>query len=160
MAVAKAVPSANPMTTDDLPNLPYHWTAHPVRERPIRGVCAAILTVVTGVLVGRIVADPTVGPLAAGGAMLFLLISLNRFFLPTHYRIDEQGIHARFPLRQRSLAWSEIRRFPHDHEGGYVSARERGGAFDTRGVSLLYHGHATQVIALIKSRWSGGSSKS
>lgn len=94
-----------------------------MRDRPVRGVCAALLTVLTGVLVGLVVADPMIGPIAAGGAMIFLLISLNRFFLPTHYRIDEQGVAAQFPLGKRRLLWQEIRRFPHDQLVGYVSAR-------------------------------------
>ncbi len=139
------------MSTDHLPCLPYQWTAHPVRDRPVRGVCAALLTVLTGVLVGLVVADPMIGPIAAGGAMIFLLISLNRFFLPTHYRIDEQGVAAQFPLGKRRLLWQEIRRFPHDQLGGYVSAREQGGAFDSQGISLLYEGHAEAVIGLIES---------
>ena len=104
-----------------------------------------------GVLVALIVADPMVGPLAAGGSIVFLFLTLNRFFLPTRYRIDERGVAARYPLGKRALAWSEIRRFPHDQEGGYVSSRDRGGAFDTKGVSLLFAGRGDEIIPLIES---------
>ncbi len=136
---------------DPHPDLPFEWTAHPVREKPRRGVLAAALIVFCGVLVAMIVADPMLGPLAAGGSILFLFLTLNRFFLPTRYRIDEQGVSARFPLGGRALAWSEIRRFPHDREGGYVSPRDRGGALDTRGISLLFAGRGAAIIALIES---------
>jgi hypothetical protein len=132
-------------------DLPYEWTAHPVRDKPARGVLAAILIVFCGVLVAMIVDDPLVGPFAAGGSILFLLLTLNRFFLPTRYRIDERGVSARFPLAARALTWAEIRRFPHDGEGGYVSPRDRGGALDTRGISLLFAGRGRDIIPLIES---------
>jgi hypothetical protein len=112
-------------------------------------VVAVVLILACGVLVGLVVDDPTVGPLAAGGAILFLLITLNRFFLPSRYRMDEHGIAVRYPLRTRSLRWSEIKRFRHDQEGGYLSPRLRGGVFDTAGISLLFGGHATEVTSRI-----------
>jgi hypothetical protein len=99
--------------------------------------------------VGLIVDEPLVGPFAAGGAILFLLITLNRFFLPSRYRMDEHGIAVRYPLRTRTLRWAEIKQFRHDQEGGYISPRLRGGIFDTAGISLLFGTHATEIILRI-----------
>ncbi len=110
---------------------------------------AGALVLVCGVLVGLVVDDPTIGPLAAGGAILFLLITLNRFFLPSRYRMDEHGIAVRYPLRTRTLRWSEIKQFRHDQEGGYVSPRLRAGVFDTAGISLLFGSNATKIIPRI-----------
>ncbi len=131
------------------PDSLYEWTAHPLREHPAKAVLAVVLVLVCGVLVGLIVADPTLGPLAAGGAILFLFITLNRFFLPSRYRMDEHGIAVRYPLRTRVLRWSEIKQFRHDQEGGYVSPRLRGGIFDTAGISLLFGRHGSEVISRI-----------
>jgi hypothetical protein len=80
-------------------SLPYEWTAHPLREHPAKAVLAIVLVLACGVLVGLIVDAPTVGPIAAGGAILFLFIALNRFFLPSRYRMDEHGIAVRYPPR-------------------------------------------------------------
>ena len=130
-------------------SLPYEWTAHPLREHPAKGVLAIVLVLACGVLVGLIVDAPTVGPIAAGGAILFLFITLNRFFLPSRYRMDEHGIAVRYPLRTRVLRWSEIKQFRHDQEGGYVSPRLRGGIFDTARISLLFGRHGSEVISRI-----------
>lgn len=132
------------------PHIPtFEWTAHPLREHPAKAVLAGALVLVCGVLVGLVVDDPTIGPLAAGGAILFLLITLNRFFLPSRYRMDEHGIAVRYPLRTRTLRWSEIKQFRHDQEGGYVSPRLRAGVFDTAGISLLFGSNATKIIPRI-----------
>lgn len=129
----------------------YEWTAHPLREQPWKAALAVVLVLFCGILVGVIVADPVFGPLAAGGALLFLFVALNRFFLPSKYRMDEHGVAVRYPLRSRALRWGEIRRFAHDSQGGYVSPRRRGGALDTGGISLLFGGHGHQIIPLIEA---------
>ncbi|MDG1837505.1 MAG: hypothetical protein P8I91_01725 [Phycisphaerales bacterium] len=130
---------------------PYEWTAHPLREQPWKALLAVVLVLFCGVLVGVIVADPLVGPLAAGGAIVFLFFTLNRFFLPSKYSMDEHGVAVRYPLRSRTLRWAEIRRFVHDNQGGYVSPRHRGGALDTGGISLLFGGRGHQIIPLIEA---------
>jgi hypothetical protein len=132
-------------------HLPFEWTAHPLREHVGKAVLAAVLVLACGVLVGLVVADPMASPLAAGAAILFLLITLNRFFLPSRYRIDDHGIAVRYPLRTRVLRWSEIKRFRHDEEGGYVSPRSRSGVFDTAGISLLFGTNASEIIPRIKA---------
>ncbi|MCP4838559.1 MAG: PH domain-containing protein [Planctomycetes bacterium] len=131
------------------PEPPYEWTAHPLREHPVKAVLAIVLVLACGVLVGLVVADPMLGPLAAGGAIVFLFVTLNRFFLPSRYRMDEHGIAVRYPLRTRVLRWSEIKQFRHDQEGGYVSPRLRGGVFDTAGISLLFARKAHEIIPRI-----------
>ena len=128
---------------------PFEWTAHPLREHPAKAVLAVVLVLVCGVLVGLVVGDPVLGPLAAGGAIVFLFVTLNRFFLPTRYRMDAHGIAVRYPLRTRVLRWSEVKQFRHDQEGGYVSPRLRSGVFDTAGISLLFGNHATEIIPRI-----------
>lgn len=130
---------------------PYEWTAHPLREQPWKALLAVALVLFCGVLIGVIVDDPLVGPLAAGGSILFLFITLNRFFLPSKYHMDEHGVAVRYPLRSRTLRWADIRRFVHDSQGGYVSPRCRGGALDTRGISLLFGGRGHQIIPLIEA---------
>lgn len=109
------------------------------------------LVLFCGVLVGAVVADPVLSPWAAGGSILFLFVTLNRFFLPSRYRMDQHGIAVRYPLRTRVLRWSEIKQFRHDQAGGYVSPRLRAGVFDTAGISLLFDARAPEIISRIKA---------
>ncbi|MDG1899790.1 MAG: hypothetical protein P8I74_07985 [Phycisphaerales bacterium] len=127
------------------------WSAHPLREQPGRGAIASLVIVACGILVALAVADPVGGVLAGGAAMLFLLLMLNRFYLPSRYRLDEHGIAVRYPIGSRSIRWRELRRFPHDQMGGYLSTRERAGMFDSRGISILFAGRAEEIIPRIKS---------
>ena len=127
------------------------WSAHPLREQPARAVVVCVVILACGLLVSLAVGDPTGGVLAGGAAMLFLLFMLNRFFLPSSYRLDANGIAVRYPIGSRSLRWVDLRRFPHDQVGGYLSTRERGGMFDSRGISVLFAGRGTEIIQRIKA---------
>ena len=127
------------------------WSVHPLREQPGRGVLVVLAIVAAGVMVTFAVPDQILGLLAGAGAMMFLLITLNRFFLRSMYRIDEHGIAVRYPIGSRSLRWKDLRRFPHDHLGGYLSTRPRKSAFDRRGISVLFGGRGDEIIARIES---------
>ena len=127
------------------------WSVHPLREQPGRGALVAIAIVCAGVLVTLSVPDPLMGVLAGSAAMLFLLMTLNRFFLKSMYRTDEHGIAVRYPFGSRSLRWKDLRRFPHDHLGGYLSTRSQKSAFDRRGISVLFGRQGAEIIARIES---------
>ncbi|MBG79949.1 MAG: hypothetical protein CMJ39_04465 [Phycisphaerae bacterium] len=126
------------------------WTAHPLREFPRRAILASLVILACGLLVAMAVPDVTAGVLAGGGAMIFLFFMSNRFFLPSRYRLDQHGIAVRYPVGSRSLRWKDLRRFPHDQSGGYLSTRTRGGMFDSRGISVFFAGRGEEIIPLIK----------
>ncbi|MEE2718525.1 MAG: hypothetical protein VX727_01930 [Planctomycetota bacterium] len=127
------------------------WSVHPLRERPGRAVGTCLIILACGLLVAVAVGDPTGGVLAGGAAILFLILMLNRFFLPSYYRMDGVGIAVRHPIGTRSLRWVDLRRFPHNESGGYLSTRERGGMFDSRGISVLFAGRGDEIVPWIKS---------
>ena len=129
--------------------LPHEWTVHPIRNHPIKGLWTSLLVLVCGLLVALAVGQGEAGPLAGGGAILFQLLILNRFYLPSRYRIDVHGMAVRYPIGARSMRWSEIARFRHDARGGYASPRPRGGAFDSRGISLLFNDQGPAIVAVI-----------
>ena len=137
------------------------WTAHPLREFPRRAVMASLVIFACGLLVAMSVSDVTAGVLAGGGAMIFLFFMSNRFFLPSRYRLDQHGIAVRYPVGSRSLRWKDLRRFPHDESGGYLSTRAKSGMFDSRGISIFFAGRGSEIIPRIKG-WmaesQGGSS--
>jgi len=70
------------------------WTAHPLREQPVRAVIASVVILACGWMVSLAVPNVLGGVLAGGGAMLFLFFMLNRFYLPSRYQMDANGIGA------------------------------------------------------------------
>jgi hypothetical protein len=127
------------------------WSVHPFRQQPGRSALVILTLVALSVLVMMSIDDPQLGVLAGGAAMLFLLVTLNRFFLPSLYRIDANGIAVRYPIGSKSLRWKDLRRFPHDTAGGYLSTRSQKSAFDRRGISVLFGGRGEEIIPRIES---------
>ena len=127
------------------------WTIHPLREQPGRAVLVLLAMLVSGLMVTLSVPDPQFGLMAGGAAIFFLFLTLNRFFLPSRYRLDANGIAVRYPFGSKSLRWKELRRFPHDHVGGYLTTRARKGIFDTKGISVLFGSRGPEIIPRIKS---------
>lgn len=113
------------------------WSAHPARERPAAAVLAGVAILVLAVACARFGEHPLWGLLAVA----CLLGALNRFFLTSHFSIDDSGITARHPLGRRHLRWQEIRRFAQDRHGGYLSTRARPSRLDAfSGMHLLFQG--------------------
>ncbi|MCH2136881.1 MAG: hypothetical protein MK101_09915 [Phycisphaerales bacterium] len=132
------------------------WTAHPLRQHRARGVLAIAVIIGCGLMVATSFKTPLTGLLVAGGAMAVLLLTLNRFFLPSRFAIDDEGISAAWPLKRQRLCWADLRRFAHDDEGGFLSTR----ANPTRwqllrsvgGMHVLFGPRPAVVIQAIKRR--------
>ena len=93
--------------------------------------------------------QPGWGIFAAG----VLVVGCNRFFFPTRYELDAEGITARFPLKTARNQWPELRRFVYDETGGFLSPRARRSFLDEyRGVSVLFGKDPEAVIHQIRSR--------
>ena len=138
-------------TSLDNPVETLEWTAHPLRESPLRAVAASVVVLSCGLLVALSIPDVTGGVLGGAVAMIFLFFMCNRFFLPSSYRMDKNGIAVRYPVGSRSFRWRDLRRFPHDQTGGYLSTRSRGGIFDSKGMSVLFAGRGVEIIPRIKA---------
>ena len=138
-------PSVTPVTSVQSE---FVWPAHPARERP--GAAVAALAIIALLALGATLLGQS--PWWGGGAALLLVLALNRFFLPSRYAVDAEGITARYPLRTVRLPWSRVRRFVHDEHGGYLSSRARRSRFDAfRGVHLLFGADRDEAIARIQS---------
>jgi hypothetical protein len=101
------------------------WTAYPLREHPGRAALALVVVLVCGLMVATSFEVPMTGLITGGLAMVVLLLSLNKFFLPSTFVIDDEGITAAWPLSRRHMAWRTLRRFAHDAEGGYLSVKDK-----------------------------------
>ena len=88
---------------------------------------------------------------------MFLVVALNRFFFPSRFRIDPEGITARFPFQTQRLRWAEIRRFVVDEHGGYLSTRSKLSRLDAyRGLHILFGRHRQAVIDSIRTHLTKG----
>ena len=84
-------------------------------------------------------------------SVVLMTAALNRFFFPSEYHVDEDGIIVRSFFKASQLRWSEIRRFLHDDRGGYLSSRARSSFLDSvRGIHLLFAENSDLVIARIR----------
>lgn len=123
------------------------WQAHPAKER----LGAAGFAVVVIAAMAWLAYDLMQSLWWAVLAIAILLIALNRFFWPTTYRIDAEGIIAQSPWRRQQLRWSELRRFVYDRRGGYLSTRKCRSVLDvSRGMHVLFGTERDVIIARIR----------
>jgi hypothetical protein len=129
---------------------PLEWRAHPAAQRPVKTVLAAgIILIVAGFVY---VTTASIGMAVLG--IVLLTAALNRFFCPSRFTIDDEGITAEYPLRKLRHRWSELQRFVWDEHGGYLSTRAVGSRLDAyRGMHLLFdEPNREQIIETIRAR--------
>lgn len=95
------------MTGTNQPPPPlWTWRVHPAAKRPRAALLAGAV-----ILGFSLVAAWTFGHFGWGvlsAAVLFA--SLNQFFLPSTFAIDESGVSANFPFGSRRMEWKHVRR--------------------------------------------------
>ena len=132
----------------DSTNEIFIWRVHPFRER----LCAACFAV--GVLgaMAWLAAELMQSLWWAVFAFLLLAASLNRFFLPSEFQIDDDGVTVRSFFKVSRLNWLQIRRFLHDEHGGFLSTRSKRSFFDSfGGIHLLFGENREAVVDRIRS---------
>lgn len=139
---------------DDAPPAELTWHAHPARERPAAAVLAGFVIIAVGVGVALVLdARGWNAVLTSIVAMAVLVMSLNRFFLPSRFRIDADGITAEHPLRTTRLAWRDLHGLRTDRHGGFLatSSRRTWGSMH-RGMHLLFGASRDEALRLIRAR--------
>ena len=132
--------SAELQTEAQAPSL--NWTAWPAGERPGRTAGLVLVDAALAVLVIAIGGDLWWG----ATALLLLLVSQNRWFLPSVFRVDDRGVEAGYPLRRRALRWCDARQVVLDPRGGWMSNRPAG-ARRSRGIDLYWGPRPDAVVA-------------
>ena len=140
------------------------WRVWPARERVGKSVFALVLIFLTAVVVGMYACGSggTVmeGVLWGVGSLIVFGLTLSSYFFPSEFVIDEEGIVAKFPMRQKRMKWRDIRRFVHRDGLGYLSTRSRVSRLDGyRGISIRFGDDeekvAGRIEAFLKSAKSG-----
>ena len=136
-------------TTVDALAIEYSWRAHPARTQVRRAGAAVLVIIAFAALLGAACGSVLVGVISA----VVLVAALNRFFFPSRFEIDAEGITARYPLRTQRLAWISTRRFLHDAYGGYLSTRTRQSRLDAfSGMHLVFGADRSEAVEQICRR--------
>jgi hypothetical protein len=89
---------------------------------------------------------------------LILFVSLSSFFLPTTYRLNEEGVAIRKPFYRITRDWETVRRVTADKNGIFLSPfKKRTRMENYRGVFLISKENADQVLAFIRERVEEGT---
>ncbi|MCZ6837409.1 MAG: hypothetical protein O7G85_16660 [Planctomycetota bacterium] len=124
----------------------FSWKAHPARERRAQATMAILVILLFCGFVFFSFSSLAWAALSFG----VLLASLNRFFFPSRFTIDEEGISANYPLRNMRLPWTHLKRFVHDANGGYLSTRARPSRMDGfKGMHIIFDLQRDTIIEKI-----------
>jgi hypothetical protein len=131
----------------------FSWQAHPLRERAGRAAAGVLAVAALAVVAGQLMQSIWWSVFTVG----FLLLALNRFFFPSRFVIDAEGITASYPVRRLRLRWDELRRFVHGRSGAFLSTRARPSWWDGhRGMLVLFGNEREAVIDRIRARLPEG----
>ncbi len=130
------------------PAAEYSWRAHPAAERV--GPAAIGAAIVLG-LAGCVYALS--GSLGWGAfAIVVLAMALHRFYFPSRFDIDGEGITARSVFATKRLRWREVRRFVTDRNGGYLSRHSARSWLDPwRGMHVLFGPQRDAAVERIRA---------
>lgn len=125
------------------------WQVHPARERWGAALTAGAVILGAAAAVALAAGGPGWGVAAAA----VLTLSLNRFFFPSRFALNDEGIAAEYLLSRRLLRWTEVRRFVCDRRGGYLSTRQQPSRLDAyRGLHVLFGGQREELVREIRRR--------
>jgi len=141
---------------------PVEVVAHPAAARP--GVSVALVAYFIGLalLAGPwLMQVPLLTPVGALGALLVFdacVLGLARWFFPTRYRFEDEGIRVRFMGMQRFYPYARFRSLERTKRGLYLSPRKDPTRFDRfRGLYVIAGDAATAQMleGLVQTRISG-----
>ncbi|MDY7110180.1 MAG: hypothetical protein SYC29_16235 [Planctomycetota bacterium] len=131
----------------------FSWQAHPLRERAGRAVAGVLVVAALAVVAGQLMQSAWWSMFT----IAFLLLALNRFFFPSRFVIDAEGITASYPVRRLRLRWDELRRFAHGRSAAFLSTRARPSWWDgRRGMLVLFGAEREAVIDRIRAHLPEG----
>jgi hypothetical protein len=119
------------------------WTAQPFRRRKRSALLVVGLLVVTAVGLGALTRSVFWGLFSV--AALFL--SLEAFFLPSHYQLGPEGVTLRKPFSRVQVTWDRFRRVHEDRHGLTLSPYTHRTFMEPyRSTRLLYDGGDPEAI--------------
>ncbi|MBM4036674.1 MAG: hypothetical protein FJ291_33485 [Planctomycetes bacterium] len=125
------------------------WRSHPVVDDYPRSLL--LVAAVIAVCVGVWISFDSAGYAALAAAVL--AGSLARYFVPTHYELDSDGVSVRFLGHLRRVGWGDVRRFFVAPEGVQLSPFEKPSRLEAfRGTFLRFAGNGDEVVRLVEGQ--------
>jgi hypothetical protein len=125
------------------------WRSWPAAERPGQAVAVGLAIVAAALGLGAYGGDP----LLAGVIFAVLFLSLSAYFLPTRFRIDEDGVEVTSAVGSRRRRWAALRSYSADARGVTLSPYLRPSWLESyRGLRLLFHRNREEVLAVVGAR--------
>lgn len=126
----------------------FQWQAHPAKQRVKASMVGGIIIFILGITILLTFKSW----ILALFAIFVLVLRLNRFYFPSSFSIDNNGITAKYLLRTQQMDWSKIKRFETDNYSAYLSERSIPSRWDAfRGMHILFGNEREKVISLIKT---------
>jgi hypothetical protein len=122
----------------------FSWTVHPARERPLTTLGISAMVLVVG---GYVQVES--GLLIVGiGAMLVLVLFWQRFFFPSSYSIDSEGLSESGVTGEKRLLWQDVRLAQIGTQAAWLSELPRRNWREgRRGIHVLFGKQRERVVA-------------
>ena len=129
------------------------WVAHPSRHEPWPKT-ALLVAIIVGVAV--VAAQALAHWFYGLVSLLVLTASLVRYFFPTHYALDAEGVECTLLGFVRRYAWTRFRRVDAHRDGVFLGPLPRPTRLDSfRGVFLRFHQNREEVVYFVRRHVPG-----
>lgn len=136
-------------STTPEPSPALSWSAWPAAERPAQAVAVGLAIIAASLGLGAYGGDA----LLAGVIFAVLFLSLSAYFLPTQFRVDEDGVEVASVLGTRHRQWAALKSYSADARGVTLSPYRRPSWLESyRGLRLLFHQNRDEVLAVVAAR--------
>ena len=128
------------------------WSVHPAREGPVR------LALAVGVIsiFAAAVFSTTGSILWAVFVAAIFFLSLARFFFPTVYTLDNDGLEARLPYRAIRRRWSDFASCQVERNGIFLSPYRKPSRLENyRGLFLMTRKDHQKIVEFVQERVGG-----
>ncbi len=125
------------------------WTVHPVKRRPLVSVAVSAFIVIVVALV-RITTDSQAFAVLA---LVVMAASLAKFYFPTKYRLDQNGVTVKTTTQTLVKEWKLYRSCYPDKNGILLSPFASTSRLENfRGIYLMFQENSEAVTAYCKER--------
>ncbi|MCH9031572.1 MAG: hypothetical protein IIB00_04860 [candidate division Zixibacteria bacterium] len=127
----------------------FEWVSHPLKQSYYKSILAIGSVIASAILCGYFMDSPGFGLL--GGVVLFL--SLGRFFFPTRYKLDRDGISVKTITTNVTHKWSRYRSMYPDRNGALLSPFMGPSRLESfRGLYITFTDNREQIVEFIRAR--------
>ncbi len=125
------------------------WSCHPVKRRPLFSAGITLLVLLIIVMVYNTTQSVFFGLLA----FIIMFLSLAKFYFPTQYLLNDQGVTVRTTTQTMTKKWSDFRSFYGDKNGILLSPIAEPSRLENfRGQFIMFNNNKDEVTAFVKSR--------